>query len=402
MSTASQSGGTEAGTLRALWLVRDNLQRHPGGDTTQILQTAAALRRRGVVVELRSVPPADARDYHLLHVFHLDRLWEHLPVCRNLRRPGLPVVLSPIYWPTDEYDRRGRVGWQGLLARTFGSAGFQTLRLLQRFALACWQGRSLRGFDLRLLDFRRAARRLLECASVLLPNSAAELREIERHFGIRRPAVIVPNAVDAETFGLADADAAEGSRRGVLCVGRVEPRKNQLSLLRALRGSGIPLTLAGGPGRFHAAYARRCLKLAGPDVHFVGQRSPLELRELYRHARVHACVSWYETPGLASLEAAAAGCNLVVTPGGCTREYFGDEAWYCEPDDPASIREAVEAALAAGPRPELARRVARQFNWDAAADATLAGYRLALEGERSSACFVQRPAEPEHAAQGGG
>ncbi|MFQ5806530.1 MAG: glycosyltransferase family 1 protein, partial [Phycisphaerae bacterium] len=93
---------------------------------------------------------------------------------------------------------------------------------------------------------------------------------------------------------------------------------------------------------------------------------------------VHACVSWYETPGLASLEAALSGCNLVVTPGGSTREYFGNQAYYCEPDNPGSIRAAVEAALAAAPDPELACRIAREFNWDAAAKNTLRGYQLAL------------------------
>ena len=115
----------------------------------------------------------------------------------------------------------------------------------------------------------------------------------------------------------------------------------------------------------------------------MGQRSPTKLRELYRAARVHACVSWYETPGLASLEAALCGCNLVVTPGGCTHEYFGDAAHYCEPYDPRSIRAAVEAALSTEPNPELAARVTREFNWDAAARSTLRGYELALETART-------------------
>jgi glycosyltransferase involved in cell wall biosynthesis len=118
-------------------------------------------------------------------------------------------------------------------------------------------------------------------------------------------------------------------------------------------------------------------------VHFVGQRPPTELRALYHAARVHACVSWYETPGLASLEAALCGCNIVVAPGGCTREYFGDAAHYCEPDDPRSIQAAVEAALAAEPDFDLAVRVAREFNWDAAARNTLRGYELALGTSRT-------------------
>ena len=86
----------------------------------------------------------------------------------------------------------------------------------------------------------------------------------------------------------------------------------------------------------------------------------------------------YETPGLASLEAALCGCTLVVTPGGCTREYFEDEAEYCEPDDVDSIRQAVKAAHQNAPNNALAERIARECTWERAAECTLKGYELAL------------------------
>jgi glycosyltransferase involved in cell wall biosynthesis len=164
----------------------------------------------------------------------------------------------------------------------------------------------------------------------------------------------------------------------VLCVGRIEPRKNQLALIEALRGTGILLTLVGQSGRFSSAYYRRCERAADATVQFVGPQSPADLRGFYHAARVHACVSWYETPGLASLEAALCGCALVLTPGGCTREYFGKEAAYAEPTQSASIRVAVEQALARGPSTGLTERVAREYTWDAAAQKTAEGYELAL------------------------
>jgi glycosyltransferase involved in cell wall biosynthesis len=362
--------------MRVLWLVRQNLEAHPGGDTTQILRTKAALQRLGVRVELAGVLPARLDGYELVHLFHLDRLWEHLPVCRRLRAERVPAVLSTIYWPADEFDRGGRAGMQGMLARLLGSDVYQSLRLAQRFVLHSAQTRSLRGWDRRLLSFRRAARYLLQTVTVILPNSAAEREQIEARFGIQRPAVVVPNAADAQVFTL-PPDAGGCVRSGVLCVGRIEPRKNQLALLRALRDTDIAVTLVGQPGRFNARYAGHCRQAAGPNVRFLEQQSATRLRTLYHAARVHACVSWYETPGLASLEAALCGCQLVVTPGGSTREYFRDQAYYCRPDDVASIRAAVEAALAAQPDFALSQRVAHEFTWDAAAQSTLRAYRLA-------------------------
>jgi glycosyltransferase involved in cell wall biosynthesis len=363
--------------MRALWIVRDNLETHPGGDTTQILRTKDGLERLGVSIELAGRLVLESTGFNVVHLFHLDRLWEHLAVCGRLRTARIPAVLSTIYWPADEYDRGGRPGVQGAMARLLGSDNYQTLRQLQRCA-----PQGLRGWDRRLLSFRRGVRYLLDTVAVILPNSVAEQEVIEQRFGAQRPAVVVPNAADVNVFTLGSAEAAT-DRSGVLCVGRIEPRKNQLALIEALRDSRIPLTLVGQAGRFSRRYAERCRRFAGDNVRFVGHCNATELRGLYRRARVHVNVSWYETPGLASLEAALCGCNIVVTPGGCTREYFGEDAHYCAPDDRRSIRAAVEAALAAEPKPDLAERVRHEFNWDGAARSTLRGYELALETTRT-------------------
>lgn len=363
--------------MRALWLVRENLTQHPGGDTTQILQTARALRDQGIQVDLCSDPRPRFDGYDIIHLFHLDRLWENEAHCRRIRAEKRPAALSTIYWPADEFDRGGRAGWQGLLARLVGSAVYQNLRFMQRWALHATRRRSLRGLRPGW-SFRRAARFVLESVGVLLPNSRAEQEQIEERFGVSRPTVVVPNAADGCTFGPPPAGQAP-LRTGVLCVGRLEPRKNQLALIRALQDTDIPLTLVGQAGRFSGAYQRRCHQAAGPNVQFVEQQPPDTLRELYWSARVHAGVSWYETPGLASLEAALCGCALVITPGGSTREYFGEDAHYCEPDDQAAIGSAVETALSAPPSDRLSRRVAHEFTWEAAAEKTLAGYQTALE-----------------------
>lgn len=363
--------------VRAVWLVRDNLLTQPGGDTTQVLQTRAAIERLGVSVRLDSGPSFDASGCDLVHLFHLDRLWEHLPVCRRLRRLGLPVALSTIYWPGDDFDARGRVGLQGLLARTVGPRVYPSLRLVQRQGIHALRHGLWRGWDPRLLRFTHAARYLLDTAAVVLPNGRAELAEIERRFGPVRAAVVVPNAVDGSQFHEPPPGEAP-PREGVLCVGRLEPRKNQLSLIRAMRGLDAPLTLVGRAGRFSAAYHRRCRDEAGKGVTFLDQRSHRELRDLYWRAAVHACVSWYETPGLASMEAAACGCAIVVSTGGCTREYFGRDALYCRPDDTASIRGSLQAALELPPRRDFADEFASRFTWDEAARATLDGYRAAL------------------------
>lgn len=361
--------------MRALWLVRSNLTRHTGGDTTQILRTADALRSLGVEVDLHEGRcPALAR-YDVVHLWHLDRLWENLGHCRRIRAEHKPSVLSTIYWPGEEYDRGARRGLQGVLARTFGSGAYRGLRVIQRWGMQCILEPGSSYWSCPPVGFRGALWEVLDTVAFVLPNSQAEHRAIERQFERQVRAVIVPNAA-SESFGppVLESDPA---RQGVVCVGRIEPRKNQLALIRALRGTELGVRLVGRPGRFNRGYYRSCVREAGANIKFLGQLTPEEVRELLRRSTVHINVSWYETPGLASLEAALCGCAIVATEGGCTREYLQDEAYYCRPDDTDSIRRAVLAALEGGARPALARRVAEQYTWRAAAEKTLEAYQLA-------------------------
>ncbi len=98
----------------------------------------------------------------------------------------------------------------------------------------------------------------------------------------------------------------------------------------------------------------------------------------YARARVHVLPSWFETCGLSSLEAAAMGCNIVITAKGYTRDYFGDDAFYCDPGNPGSILEAVMKAAAAKPSIQLAESIKINYTWERAAAMTLSAYQTVL------------------------
>jgi len=196
-----------------------------------------------------------------------------------------------------------------------------------------------------------------------------------------KPFVVVPNAVDTEVFDPARVglcNKAEKYEGCVLCVARIEGRKSQLELVRAMRDLPYQLVLIGKPAPNHLSYFEAVKRESGDRVHILGQIPHEELVEYYRAAKVHALVSWMETPGLSSLEAGAMGCNLVVTDKGDTRDYFGDDVFYCEPDSVASIRDAIVFAYNAPVDSGLSRRICKDFNWEKAAEKTFEGYRIAL------------------------
>ena len=132
--------------------------------------------------------------------------------------------------------------------------------------------------------------------------------------------------------------------------------------------------------RGHERYAARCRRLADASVTFVRAlpHGGAPLVDAYAACGCLALVSWFETPGLAALEAAMSGTPLVLTDRGATREYFGPLAQYVSPRDETSIRRNVLWALEQPRSESLARHVASQFTWKRAAKATIEAYEDVL------------------------
>jgi len=354
----------------------------PGGDTIQLQETKAGLERLGVDVVQATVNDLPRYSgFELLHVFN----WEQLePVLRCQEAgacKGTPLFLSTIFWyHTGHWFSQAiaaRRRWE-LLSRSLGTG--RCLRLYQSWQQAKfrWGGRG------------RKLRRNLSVPAQLLPNSQLEINHLQAVLRLgripRARIKIVPNGVKRELFDPRPAPDKSfwqeyGLRGFVLQVARIQAAKNQLGLIEALYDLPVPIVFAGQPSPYETEYVNRCRALAEARgrVYFVGTRSPRVLAGIYALAGVHVLPSWRETPGLASLEAAAAGCPVVSTSEGSAREYFGDLAWYCDPWDPATIRQAVEQALEMPPSDSLRSRVLERYTWDVAAEATLEAYRRVLK-----------------------
>ncbi len=325
-----------------------------GGGENQIVQTGRSLEAHGIRVRLFS-PWTDRLEWaRLLHLFGMSR--EGLELARLARSHGVPVVLSPICW----YQPRAIAALEPSLRR-------------KAVGLAAW---CLRSIAPRIPSWRRE---LLHLADVVLPNSHAEASQLARLFGVRRERLrVVPNGV-LPAFGAASPHLFRerlGADAFVLSVGRIEPRKNTLGLVRAVRVLGLPLVHVGEAVPGHVGYARECRRAGEGVVSWLGRLDhddPM-LASAYAAARVFALPSWFETPGLAALEAALAGCAVAITPFGSTREYFGGLAAYARPHRPDEIRRALSTCWDHGPDPRLAPWVATHYLWPNVAQITAEVY----------------------------
>lgn len=361
--------------MNVLMHLRPNHQTVPGGDLVQLRETAAALERIGVTVDVTSATDADLTGYDLVHLFNLCVPEFLVEPCFGARWQQKPVALSTIYWDTKEFAdnvrrvRRGEIPQWHSPNGTVSHGGNPSA--------------APPASDEPYFVLRSARHRLVVAWSdVYLPNSQVEAEKLVEDFGVERAKIqVVPNAaaakfLDAKPNGFAAQHGIRGDF--VLCAGRIEPRKNQLALIRALKPRRVPLVLIGAA--YDPEYARLCRQEAYPEVTFIGNVGQDALAAAYAEAKVHALPSWLETPGLASLEAALAGSNVVTTDRGCTKEYFADLAWYCSPADLSSIQSAVLEALNAPRSRALRERIRQRFTWEEAAKATLKGYEKALAG----------------------
>ena len=76
-------------------------------------------------------------------------------------------------------------------------------------------------------------------------------------------------------------------------------------------------------------------------IHFEGQQSEEQLRDLFARTAVYAATSRYEPFGLAPLEAALSRCAIIANDIPTFRELWGETALYFQYNDAESLREEI-------------------------------------------------------------
>lgn len=366
------------------------------GPRMRIVKTLLALRKAGLAVDLSLSSHPQCKRYDLVHIFH--HAWkteDHLRQAACAKFHGLPVVVSTIYMDLSETNFALRA-----IPKIF-HVPLEAEREALLASLA--EGRlSIRGFAQgERIPVRpgieEAQKALIELADHLIGLSLTEIRQIGLALNVHKPFTIVPNCADPEVFAGADPNgfvARYGLRDFVISVGHIEGRKNQLMLLYALRGTGLPIVLVGAPHRSDPAYFDLCRQYAPEGTVFISQLSQPELASAFAAARVHALPSWTEGASLAGIEAAMAGCNIVVGDRAGELEYYGEEAFYCNPASVSSIRAAVERAFrAVDPerRERIRKRVLAEFTFEKAAAKTLQAYERAWKEQDEARAEIAHP-----------
>ncbi|MDD1782480.1 glycosyltransferase [Enterovibrio sp. ZSDZ35] len=136
----------------------------------------------------------------------------------------------------------------------------------------------------------------------------------------------------------------QGQNNYAIWFGIIEPNKNQLNVVRAMKGTGTKLVLVGNCR--DQEYLDRCVDEGGDDLIVLPSlpyRSQL-VRSALSGAKFYIEVG-HEPPGLSAIEAGLSGCNLVLSDSSWSREHFGYQAILVDPNDITSIKNGIERAL---------------------------------------------------------
>ncbi|MFI5388805.1 MAG: hypothetical protein ACHQY2_03720, partial [Candidatus Eremiobacterales bacterium] len=220
--------------MRALLVMRPDAYERFGGDTTLVVETAQALRALGVEADVVSTLTPDARGYEVAHVFNAMRPEVCGPQVESCRAARVPVALSTVWFDLREFLGRGSYYHELAIKAKDPSTlerRYRSMRSRSADSFLSYRTRT------RLTRDIEAQASVLRRAHVLLPNSSVEARDCMLKLGVREvPFEIVPVGASLQA-----AEAWSARRAGVLCVGRLEPRKNQTMTVLALRDVPVDL-----------------------------------------------------------------------------------------------------------------------------------------------------------------
>ena len=124
-----------------------------------------------------------------------------------------------------------------------------------------------------------------------------------------------------------------------------QERKNVKRLIEASKRYKFPLKLAGSTGNEEQTYQLKHL-IEGCDwIELLGYVSNIQAFDLYRRAAVFALPSINEGVGIVALNAAAVGCNVVITSIGGPHEYYNGMARTVNPYSIDEIGKAILSSL---------------------------------------------------------
>jgi glycosyltransferase involved in cell wall biosynthesis len=344
-----------------------------GGVWAYAVDLSAALVARGVAVTFAVMGPAPSEAQRA-----------------EARQAGVDVEVLPgrLEWMQDPWDDVDRAGewllemeraWQPEIVHLNGfahaSLPWRAPAILVGHSCVCSWWRAVHGTEAprEWDEYRRRVSRGLRDAAIVIVPSRGMGAALRQEYGEIPRLRVVPNA--------RSVTARNGTTEKapiVFSAGRIwDEAKNIVALCDAAPAVDWPVYVAGDAA-FEGAGGRNL-----PGVHLLGRLEPAEVAAWLSRASIYALPARYEPFGLSVLEAAIAGCALVLGDIPTLRENWGGAAVFVPPGDSVALAAAIQRLIADEPErkrlTELAIQRSREFSVDRMAGQCLAAYAEILQ-----------------------
>jgi glycogen synthase len=345
-----------------------------GGVWRYAVDLGGALRRRGVHVTVAVMGPSPTAQQ-----------------CGEARHAGLELVDRPyrLEWMDDPWMDVQRAGqWLLEVAREtrptlihlngYAHASLPWSAPVTVVAHSCvrtwWQAVRRQPAPESVSRYSAAVDAGLSAANAVVAPTHAMRDALAREYGTRQRVRVIPNG---SYLPRREPHRVPKKEPFVLAAGRVWDEAKNISALGAIADAiPWPIYVAGDA---HGPAGERC---DVPNVRLLGRVPPASLAQWYLRAAIYALPARYEPFGLSVLEAAAAGCALVVGDIASLRENWCGAACFVAPDDHAGLAATLRALIAdREARADLARRAverAERFSMERTADSYLHLYQSLL------------------------
>ena len=226
--------------------------------------------------------------------------------------------------------------------------------------------------------YRQKITRGLHAADAVSAPTRAMLAALVQHYGPLRSVRVVPNGRDPDLF------TPRAKEDFVLTAGRLwDEAKNITALDGAAARLPWPVYVAGEAKHPHAEHAEEKPR---SNLHPLGRLSAKNLASWFARASIYALPARYEPFGLSALEAAMAGCALVLGDIPSLREIWDEAAVFVPPDDTEALgitlEELIRNTACRKTFAALAHSRAHEFTSRRMAQNYLAVYIEVLEAKR--------------------
>jgi glycosyltransferase involved in cell wall biosynthesis len=369
--------------MKILLWTRHDCFKAKGGDMIQVENTYLELKKLGVEVDISDKNNPDLDKYDIVHLFQLDWTPETFIHAKKAKKAGKKIILSPIHHNIDEVKK-------------FDDEYVFGLRRISKFLfLDQFQRDTFKNIYRALLDktkiiptlysliigLKNMNRKAIEMSDYVLTQTKLEAEDLKKAYDVDFKWSIVPNGVSSKFINPMSQKNLLSFEDYILCVGRIEPRKNNLNIIAAVAklrrdlNQDIKLVFVGKKSNKHKEYSNifeNQLKNFS-WITYLDYVSYDQMPTVYKFSKVCVSASWFETTGLTLLEALFVGSNA-VSSSPRAKEILGELCSYCSPESVESIAEAIKVEFFKK-RPALPNSFREEYTWENTAIKTLQVYK---------------------------